>query len=267
MRKLRGTTLVGMFAALGAMLGGGAAAEAQETWNWRARIAPGRSIEVKGVNGEINAGIASGDEVRVTARKTARRSDPSDVEIVVIEHDAGVTICAVYPTPRGRRANECRPGSGGRNSTNDNDVKVAFTVEVPPGVEFIGRTVNGSIEAVSLESDVTATTVNGSIDASTTGIARAETVNGSIDVALGRSDWSGDLEFETVNGGITVALGGEVNSEVTASTMNGGISTDFPLTISGRFGPKRINGTIGSGGRRLELTTVNGNLTLRRNAR
>lgn len=267
MKTLRGLTLVGMLATLGPLLGGGTDAEAQETWNWRARIAPGRSIEVKGVNGEINAGIASGEEVRVTARKTARRSDPADVEIVVVEHDAGVTICAVYPTPPGRRANECRPGSGGHSNTEDNDVKVAFTVEVPPGVEFIGRTVNGGIEAVSLQGDVTATTVNGGIDVSTTGIARAETVNGSIDVTLGRSDWSGDLEFETVNGGITVALGGEVNAEVTATTMNGGISTEFPLTISGRFGPKRINGTIGSGGRKLELTTVNGDLTLRRNAR
>lgn len=261
---MKKTRLNLVIAVLGVVLVSTASVEAQETWNWRARIAPGRSIEIKGVNGEITASIASGDEVRVTARKSARRSDPADVEIVVVEHDAGVTICAVYPSRRGRRPNECRPGSGGRNNTNDNDVQVDFTVEVPAGVEFVGQTVNGDVRATSLQGDVTATTVNGSVTATTTGMARANTVNGSIDVSLGRAEWSGDLEFETVNGSITVALGGEVNTEVSATTVNGGITTDFPLTIQGRFGPKRINGTIGNGGRRLELSTVNGDLTLRR---
>lgn len=261
MKKTRHNLVI---AVLGVMLVGAKTVEAQETWTWRAGVAPGRSIEIKGVSGDIAAGIASGDEVRVTARKSARRSDPDEVEIVVVEHDAGVTICAVYPTRPGRRANDCRPGSGGRNNTNDNDVEVEFTVEVPAGVEFMGRTVNGDVRATSLESDVTATTVNGGVTATTTGIARAQTVNGSIDVSLGRADWSGELEFETVNGAITVALGGEVNTEVSATTVNGGITTDFPLTIQGRFGPKRINGTIGNGGRTLALSTVNGSLTLRR---
>jgi DUF4097 and DUF4098 domain-containing protein YvlB len=51
---------------------------------------------------------------------------------------------------------------------------------------------------------------------------------------------------------------------VHASTVNGGISTDFPLTVQGRFGPKRLNGRIGDGGRTLSLTTVNGEIELRR---
>jgi hypothetical protein len=35
--------------------------------------------------------------------------------------------------------------------------------------------------------------------------------------------------------------------------------------VIGRLGPRRLNGTIGSGGRRLELSTVNGSIRLRRN--
>jgi hypothetical protein len=51
---------------------------------------------------------------------------------------------------------------------------------------------------------------------------------------------------------------------VRASTVNGQIVTDFPLTVTGRLGPRRVNGTIGSGGRRLELATVNGTIRLKR---
>jgi DUF4097 and DUF4098 domain-containing protein YvlB len=49
---------------------------------------------------------------------------------------------------------------------------------------------------------------------------------------------------------------------VKGSTVNGGIESEFPLTVQGKFGPRSITGTIGKGGRRLELNTVNGGITL-----
>jgi len=55
-----------------------------------------------------------------------------------------------------------------------------------------------------------------------------------------------------------------VDTEVHASTVNGEISTDYPLTVRGRFGSKRISGTIGRGGRELSLGTVNGSIEIRR---
>jgi hypothetical protein len=241
-----------------------AALAGQDPWSWSRALAAGKTIEVKGVNGTIDARLAAGSEVRVTARKEARRSDVESVRLEVVEHAAGVTICAVYPAPSGEQANECRPGEGGRNSVRDNDVKVAFAVEVPRGVAFIGRTVNGGISAEALQSDVDAHAVNGAINVATAGVTRARTVNGSVDVQVGRADWRDPLEIETVNGRINFAVAGELNARVTASTVNGDIETDFPLTVQGRFGPKRLTGTIGSGGRELSLKTVNGDIAIRK---
>ena len=48
-----------------------------------------------------------------------------------------------------------------------------------------------------------------------------------------------------------------------AATVNGGIESDFPLTVTGRFGPRRVSGTIGGGGRDLRLETVNGGIHIR----
>jgi DUF4097 and DUF4098 domain-containing protein YvlB len=149
-------------------------------------------------------------------------------------------------------------------NTHDNDVRVDFTVRVPAGVRFIGKTVNGAVAATSLASDVEARTVNGGIHISTTGLANAETVNGSIVAALGRARWSDVLEFRTVNGGITLDLPATLSAEVRANTVNGDIVTDFPLTVTGRVGPRHLRGTIGTGGRELALTTVNGTIRLRK---
>jgi putative adhesin len=235
-----------------------------EDFRWSGAVAPGKVLEIKGVNGGIEAGPASGSEAEVTARKSGRRSDPDQVEIKVVEHGGGITICAVYPSPSDTMPNECGPGARGRMSTRDNDVTVEFTVRVPDGVRFVGRTVNGGVEAQGLTADAEVYSVNGGVTVSSTGLARAETVNGSIRAAMGRADWTGRLELKTVNGSITVEMPASAGARVEARTVNGGIETDFPLTVTGRFGPRRVSGTIGSGGRDLALETVNGGIHIRR---
>lgn len=239
-------------------------AAAQDTWNWRKAVAAGRAIEIKGINGDVSATAASGDQVEVIARKSGQRSDPDDVKIEVVEHAGGVTVCAVYPTPSGERANECLPGARGRSNNRNNDVEVDFEVRVPRGVLFTGRTVNGSVRANGMTADVKASTVNGSVRVATSALAEASTVNGSITVSMGRTNWNETLEFATVNGGITVEMPGDLNADVSASTVNGSLSSDWPMTVRGRWGPKRMNGKIGTGGRELALQTVNGDIELKR---
>jgi hypothetical protein len=234
-----------------------------QDFNWHGRIAPGKTLEIRGVNGAIDAS-GGGGEAEVRATKTSRRSEPESVEIKVIEHAEGVTICAVYPTPRdARRPNECRPG-GGSMSTNNNDVTVNFAVKVPAGVKLSANTVNGGVNIRGLDADTQAHTVNGSIKLHTEGRAEAQTVNGSIEASMGRADWDGKNEFKTVNGAIHLTLPGDLSTDVRAQTVNGDIETDFPLTVRGRFSRRSLSGTIGGGGRELELETVNGGIRLSR---
>lgn len=230
---------------------------------WNGRVDRGDQVEIKGINGEIDATYTSGSEVRVRAEKKGKTDDASQVRVEVVEHSGGVTICAVYPDDGGRK-NECKPGDGGHLSSHDNDVSVHFTVEVPAGVALHANSVNGGIDADGLQSDVYATTVNGGISVSTSGLAKANTVNGSIKASMGRADWTGDLDFETVNGSITVEMPASAGARVKASTVNGGMETDFPLTIQGKFSNRKMEGTIGDGGRDLNLETVNGSIRLKK---
>lgn len=235
-----------------------------DEFRWSGRVAAGRTVEIKGVSGGIRAEPSAGGEVEVTAVKSSRRSDTREVEIRVVEHAGGVTICAVYPSPDSGRPNQCGPGNEGSMNVRNNDVSVEFMVRVPQGVRFSARTVNGDVETGALGADVEAKTVNGSIKTSAAGVVRAKTVNGSITASLGSAEWSGPLEFKTVNGTITLSLPAGTGAEVRAETVNGEIATDFPMTILGSVSRKRLNGTIGGGGRQLLLKTVNGSINLRR---
>jgi DUF4097 and DUF4098 domain-containing protein YvlB len=258
---MKRTTILAAVAAA-VLAGPTLAAAGPEEFHWAGKVAAGAAVEIKGVNGGIVATGASGGDVEVTAVKRGRKSDPAGVKVEVVEHAGGVTICAVYPSSG--TPNECKPGEGGRMSVRDNDVNVEFRVKVPAGVRFVGRTVNGGIEASGIAADAEARTVNGGVELDATGTARAETVNGGITARLGRADWSGTLALKTVNGGIHVVVPEGLSAEVKASTVNGDIQTDFPLTVTGRISRHKIEGTIGSGGRLLEMETVNGGIELKK---
>ena len=239
--------------------------QAQES-DWKWALAPGKTLEIEGVNGAIHATGTAGREVEVHARKHAEHSDPNQVTVEVIEHAEGITLCVRYPDSFGSR-NRCTPGGHSHMSLHNNDVVVDFEVKVPAGVCFVGRTVNGGVEATGLAGDAEAHTVNGAITLETDGRAEAHTVNGSVHARLGKLRGGRSLSFATVNGAITLELPGDADADVRARTLHGEIDSDFPLAVTHlrrQFVGDRREGTIGRGGTVLELETVNGSIRIRR---
>jgi DUF4097 and DUF4098 domain-containing protein YvlB len=95
--------------------------------------------------------------------------------------------------------------------------------------------------------------------------ADASTVNGSVIVTMGRMNTQEGATFKTVNGEIQLNLPAVVDVNLRAETLNGSVRSDFPITVQGSMSPRRLRGTIGNGGPELQVSTVNGGITLRRN--
>ena len=114
-------------------------------------------------------------------------------------------------------------------------------------------------------SEVDAETTNGGVVVSSlSGPVNARTTNGNIRVTMGQFDLASDLTFETTNGTVVAEFAQDINAEIELRTVNGRFMTDFPVTISGRIDPRRLRATLGKGGPRIRLATVNGNVELRR---
>ena len=237
--------------------------KSDDSFHWTGVIAAGKTLRIQDVNGSIKATGTSSKEASVSAMRRSKKSDPKSVEIRV-EQDGDVTvICAVWPNQQD--ADGCNERSHNDNDHGShNDVDVEFTVSVPAGVKFEGRTVNGSVAADGLIADAEVTSVNGDVTLATRGTGSAETVNGDVRLTMGTSSWTGDLEAKTVNGSVTVEMPTPANLDVRANTLNGDISSDFPMTIQGKMSPRSMRGTIGNGGPRLELSTVNGPIELKK---
>jgi hypothetical protein len=240
----------------------------ERDFQWAGQIPAGRWIYVRNLNGDIRVEPTSGDRVEVTAVKSWRRGNPADVRIEVKKYGPGdqdVLICAFWSEDAYCDENGYRSRGSGRNR-RDNDVSVEFRVRVPRGVKVGAGSVNGGVTVEGATSEVKVGTVNGSVEATSSGgPVEASTVNGSVFVRMGRLTGTEDLNYSTVNGSIQVEFdGGLTDADIEMSTVNGRFETNFPLTLQGRVNPRHLRTRIGNGGRRIKLTTVNGNVELRR---
>ena len=243
-------------------------ARERDAFRWTGQIPAGRWITVRNLNGEIRVEPSTGNQVEVTATKSWRRGDPADVRIEVNKYGPGeqdVVICALWSEESYCDEDGYRHRNTGRNR-RDNDVSVEFRVRVPRGVKIGASSVNGSVTVDGATSEVKVGTVNGSVEATSTGgPVEASTVNGSVFARMGRLTGSEDLNYSTVNGSIQVEFDGELtDADVEMSTVTGRFEINFPITIQGRLNPRHLRTRLGNGGRRIKLTTVNGNVELRK---
>jgi hypothetical protein len=238
---------------------------AEGDFHWQGNLKAGQTLEVINTNGEIGASKASVDGGKVDGIRRGS-SDDRELFIEVVEYSDGVTICAVYA--KDKQPGRCHRGGVSSESHNWNwhghNAKLSFDVQVPRGVQFHAMTTNGAVHCVRLESVVEAATTNGDVEVSTSEWASAKTTNGGVRVSMGNAKWSGELEEVTTNGSVDVTLPGSAEFKVDAATTNGGISTDFPISVQGRFSSKELSGTVGGGGRELKVATTNGGIGLKK---
>ena len=233
-------------------------------FHWQGNLKAGQTLEVVNTNGEIGANRASGDAARVAGLRGGS-DDDHELFIEVVEYADGVTVCAVYA--KDKAPGRCHRGGVSSESGNwlhGHRAKINFDVQVPHGVRFHALTTNGAVHCVNLESVVEAATTNGDVEVSTSEWASARTTNGGVRVAMGSAKWSGELQLVTTNGSVDVTLPASAEFKVDAATTNGGIRSDFPITVQGTFGPKTLSGTVGGGGRELKVATTNGGIELKK---
>jgi hypothetical protein len=255
------------------VLGSGAPARAQSEkrtvftendFHWQGNLKDGQTLEVINRNGDIDASGSGGDAAQVEGMK--RDGDENEMFIEVVEYSDGVTICAVYA--KDRTPGRCHRGGVSSESSNWNwhghRGKINFNVKVPRGVRLNALTTNGGVHCRDLNSVVKAATTNGNVEVSTSEWASARTTNGGVRVAMGSAKWNGELELMTTNGSVNVTLPASAEFKVNAATTNGGIHTDFPITVQGSFSSKDLSGTVGGGGRELRVATTNGGIELRK---
>jgi hypothetical protein len=172
-----------------------------------------------------------------------------------------------------------------RRIDEDYQVHYALTVRVPRTADVIASTINGGdLEARGLAGRYRLANVNGNLTLTDlpgpgdreAGPCSAVTVNGTLRAHFLRNPQTA-LRLSTVNGNVDLAFPASLAADFSFSTMHGEINSDFPYqTLPRTAATGERHGTryvyrsaqpavrIGSGGPRIEVSTLNGNILLRR---
>ncbi len=252
-----------------------------DTWRWDGRVEAGRWMHVFNVNGSVDFAPSPDNQVHLIAEKRSNGRRMDDIHFEVVQVGGNVTICAIW-----NNSSRCEDGgteSLRRNQNHDNQSSVKITVKVPRdvrvgahsvnggvsirdvGAEVRAGTVNGGVTIRNTGGPVRATTVNGGVDVNTAvGPVTASTVNGNVDARMASLQGNDDMSFKTVNGSVSIYVPSRFDANFRFDTVSGGIDSDFPMTLSGRWGPRHASGTIGNGGRDIRASAVNGSIELRK---
>jgi len=156
------------------------------------------------------------------------------------------------------------------NNDNRNAATVDYAIQVPQNARLKNiASVNGRIVIEDVSGDIDASTVNGQMQIrGAAGNLKLSTVNGRIGAELSSLGGGQTVSLNTVNGHIEAILPANANAEVSASTVNGGLSSEFPsLAVKKEFPLGRhLKGTLGSGGASVKASTVNGGINFRKGA-
>ena len=127
-------------------------------------------------------------------------------------------------------------------------------------------TVSGDVTLDRLAGELSVETVSGNIDVYGGSFLRAEfnTVSGDIDYQAGL-DKGGRLDVETVTGGVDIEFSGDVSARFDIDVFNGEIRNCFgpEAERTSEYLPGwQLEFTMGSGDGRVEISTVNGDVSI-----
>jgi DUF4097 and DUF4098 domain-containing protein YvlB len=224
-----------------------AAFTAKRTDHFNATLPAGSKLRIENISGDIVA--VAGKEfsavVTITVAAASRERASELLRLTTIEQrreDDELLLQSHWPyserwtwkTKHGNEADvKVRSHRRGENRCEDCKITAQYQVTVPAGIQAVLHTVNGEVRSDGTDADLELQSVNGpvTIRGARRGVS-AESVNGKIDVAMQALAASASLSAKTVNGAVLVTLPKDAHFDLTASTMNGTISSTFPLPVA-----------------------------------
>lgn len=215
-------------------------------------LSPG---ELRAVDASPNGGISvtgwDRNEIRVLAKVQGQaRSDDVARELVdeVRIATSGATLDASGPHTERRES-----------------WSVSYRLSVPHRYDLSLGTTNGGISIEDVAGVLEFRTTNGGVTLrGVSGDVRGRTTNGGLKIELAGDRWDGlGLDVRTTNGGVKLAIPDGYSAVLESGTTNGGLSVDFPITVTGRI-DRRLRTELGQGGALIKVTTTNGGVSITR---
>jgi DUF4097 and DUF4098 domain-containing protein YvlB len=258
------------------------------------------TVTVSATNGDVIVTGVAGNQIHVRASSDGAnlRLDASPLRVMLeatgrrSDHDSHLEISVPYGTriiartqsgdigvhgTRGEVEVHAQSGDIGVddvvNRLDINTLSGDITVRNVAGDAVIATT-SGSVKASEIRGNADVGTVSGDIDLRgvTAKVVRAKTTSGDVTFD-GLIDPAGRYELVAHSGDVNLHIQREASAQLTVSTWNGGIDSQFPITLRpgehgiGSSNSKKFTFEIGGGAARITAETFSGDVTISSNGR
>ena len=154
----------------------------------------------------------------------------------------------------------------GPESRDHEGWSVSYEIFVPQSTDLTVQTYNGGLTISDVRGQIRFTGHNGGVNLKRVGgDVSGDTVNGGVHEELAGTIWDGrQLDVSTRNGGVTLSMPSNYSAHVQAETTNGGLSSDFPMTLRGDIRLRNLDFNVGAGGPLIHVSTENGGVKLQK---
>jgi len=246
----------------------------EETTHQSFSTASYQRVVVENTNGWIKTSVSEDNDISVTFTRWAnhpagKKVDLGEIEVKVKENTADNTLEITIELPA-KHANNVSFGCDIEIKLPENLYVDLSTVN--GAISATGHqagcmleTSNGGIEILETSGELEFTTSNGAVKIENhSGNVSGATSNGVITAEVKMPVESGVCKLETVNGTLSVSVPRTTGAECTMSTVVGAIIIDGEKTQVIAGGPHVVKKTLGDGSGTIELSTVNGVISLER---
>lgn len=232
-------------------------------------VKPNSRVTLDNVAGNIHVHQARGDKIRIEYN-LASENDTVDVEEKDghIQIDAGNTFTGLGATDFNIYIPKRKP----------NAAHIKLTLLTVSGVITVNdieadarvRTVSGSIEISNFNGNLKASSLSGSVRLSGIGnaVVDADAVSGTV-IMEKSALRKGKYKLNTTSGNIRLSYPAAASFQLRGSTLSGSVrdsDKQFDVKFSAYVNSKTVKGKVGKGDAAVDLTTISGDLYLRKQA-
>ncbi|MDQ3908605.1 MAG: hypothetical protein M3268_09725 [Acidobacteriota bacterium] len=212
-------------------------------------LAPGASVEINSVSGNLTVETAEVSEAQVEIVRTARTREDLRCRQFKIEADTSRLHI---------------DGNDDRRECRNVQVRQTVNMRVPRRISFSANSVAGRVRVGEIDGAVGLSSIAGNATvALASGEATFSSIAGNVTVNLSRLG-SGGVRMNSVAGNIDVGLPVGANADFTVRSITGEVIADTPDVFVRKVSSDSFEGRVGAGGAEMIFNSIAGNVRFHR---
>jgi hypothetical protein len=216
------------------------------------QLTPGAAVRIAGINGAVNVETTGGNTAEVHIVRSARNRADLEHRKVIIEHTGASLVV------RGENEQERRYARG-----ENPQVRQRVTLRLPRQIDFTASGINGKTTVGEVDGPVKLSGINGKVEvAQAVGYSELSGINGTVVVTIAQLGERG-IRVSGINGAVVLRFADSLNADLKVTGINGSVNADMPnVVVQGTVSRNNFNARIGSGGAPINVSGVNGRVSL-----